>query len=829
MTSLERHKTEQARLVFGTIVLDDDAEHSLVYSASSPESNDSSSSLGESSTTHDGSSSSSAAPTDSSSGTITVVRDRQSSRVQRPAADPFAKIIGTAAEPVENKENAPQQEEPRRPPAASVQFSTKRDDQLPHSLPRLGRTHQRSPLRRDLVKQTQDAINRASDSIHRSIQAPRMARHNNLQHKRQLTSKVRQEWQEDRAAAAEFHQVAHQLRLEALHDQRELSSRCSQARARLQQRYRLQHLQAVDRESQFQSMVYRDHQEALRRERERRRRMSTDAKTKVRLNHRRGEEQLKLTRIAEDRAVSDERHAASQAHRQTQQLLNQQRRRSFAFRNGDAQRIRELHKQLEHQRLAEEHASFQLKWEGEKDAEATQRRMEEERRRSLANRGKAHVQNRIAQSHRTAQEKAADHESYELKWAGERDTEAFQRQLQLNRRKSLELRAREDARQRKQEAERVAQELADAQASIALKHAGERDADEYRKLMERQHRESLARRNREARKQRDTLTQQHRAALLTEHEDYELKWAAERDSEEYRKQQDELRRDSLASRNKEAFRQRQLEMQQRAELRFKDHASFELKWDGERDAEAYQVELRRQQRESLACRNQERSNHAKVVQELQALAREKEAESFALKWAGESDAKAYLARLQVERRLSLQQRCKQVLHHRDVDASQRERELQQAAEDERLRSQDHKDIEAYKQACASRDRASLQYRRTEAQVQRLEQEERLIQERKQQEINQDLESLARSDVQVYINSCKERRRLSLAFRAKEKRRQAEWLQQRVEGERQDISRQVRNRLLDRRYEELARHQERARIAMDAIRHAGCTFNPTMHA
>ena len=339
----------------------------------------------------------------------------------------------------------------------------------------------------------------------------------------------------------------------------------------------------------------------------------------------------------------------------------------------------------------------------------------------------------------------------------------------------------------------------------------------------------MARRNREARKQRDTLTQQHRAALLTEHEDYELKWAAERDSEEYRKQQDELRRDSLASRNKEAFRQRQLEMQQRAELRFKDHASFELKWDGERDAEAYQVELRRQQRESLACRNQERSNHAKVVQELQALAREKEAESFALKWAGESDAKAYLARLQVERRLSLQQRCKQVLHHRDVDASQRERELQQAAEDERLRSQDHKDIEAYKQACASRDRASLQYRRTEAQVQRLEQEERLIQERKQQEINQDLESLARSDVQVYINSCKERRRLSLAFRAKEKRRQAEWLQQRVEGERQDISRQVRNRLLDRRYEELARHQERARIAMDAIRHAGCTFNPTMHA
>ena len=76
-------------------------------------------------------------------------------------------------------------------------------------------SYQRPPLRCDLVKPTHDAINPASDSIHRSIQAPRMARHNSLHYKRQLTSKVRQEWQEDRAAAAKFHQMAHQLRLES--------------------------------------------------------------------------------------------------------------------------------------------------------------------------------------------------------------------------------------------------------------------------------------------------------------------------------------------------------------------------------------------------------------------------------------------------------------------------------------------------------------------------------------------------------------------------------------------------------------------------------------
>ena len=39
------------------------------------------------------------------------------------------------------------------------------------------------------------------------------------------------------------------------------------------------------------------------------------------------------------------------------------------------------------------------------------------------------------------------------------------------------------------------------------------------------------------------------------------------------------------------------------------------------------------------------------------------------------------------------------------------------------------------------------------------------------------------------------------------------------------NREVRDRLIDRRHEELARQQEQARAAMDAIRHAGCTFNP----
>jgi hypothetical protein len=142
-----------------------------------------------------------------------------------------------------------------------------------------------------------------------------------------------------------------------------------------------------------------------------------------------------------------------------------------------------------------------------------------------------------------------------------------------------------------------------------------------------------------------------------------------------------------------------------------------------------------------------------------------------------------------------------------------------------LRSSDQKAVEAYKKSCAEREKASLQYQRKEAQVQRLEENERLLSQRQIDELNADLETQARFDVEDYILSCKRRRRLSLAFRAKEKRRHVDWRREQEDREREARSREVRDRLIDRRHEELARQQEQARAAMDAIRHAGCTFNP----
>lgn len=213
------------------------------------------------------------------------------------------------------------------------------------------------------------------------------------------------------------------------------------------------------------------------------------------------------------------------------------------------------------------------------------------------------------------------------------------------------------------------------------------------------------------------------------------------------------------------------------------------------------------------------------MKELESIAHEKETESLVLKWAGENDAKAYLEQLRKERRMSLQGRGQQSRHQRKVEEEQRQEELNRQQKDEELRSAAQKDVEAYRKQCADRDRASLQYKRKEARLQRIAETKKQVDQQGQDEKNFALETEARSDVDSYIKECKQRRRMSLALRAKEKRRHAEWSRERHEEEIDERRSRVNDRLMDRRHVELARQQERARIAMDAIRHAGCSFNP----
>ena len=135
-----------------------------------------------------------------------------------------------------------------------------------------------------------------------------------------------------------------------------------------------------------------------------------------------------------------------------------------------------------------------------------------------------------------------------------------------------------------------------------------------------------------------------------------------------------------------------------------------------------------------------------------------------------------------------------------------------------------KDVESYKRECAERDRASLEYRRKEAMIRDLEESNRSQREREQQAQNFELETLARLDVQEYIKKCKNQRRKSLALRAKERRRHAEWKRTEEQKRLQEQSLDSRLKARDSRNMELERQKEKMRIATEALRHADCTFS-----
>jgi hypothetical protein len=799
--------------------------------------------------------------------------DGRTTRASSSSCGPFGNIIGVGTyEDSTGKENA-------RTTISSTLATDAGTPPKPTSRANTNLRPTRSPLRRDVVKKTQDAINMATDSVNQSLNNARKAKAESYRQKNKETAKVRREWHQDTLEAKSFYRQAEQSRRQMLSLQRQLSSQYSQEKAKHDQNQRQTTLSNVDKESQFKSAVYREHQESLKQEQDRRRRHSTAARAKIRDDHKVGETQIQLQRIEEEQAIFEERHEASVAFRNTVQQNAAQRRKSFFFRNGDASRIRETHARLqsailqqehesyelkrlsekdveEYQRqqerlrresfasrnevahqqrgaqelLAEEiqqqeHASYEIKWAGERDADAYSDKMAEERRKSLASRNREGSKQRTAISQIRAEEQQAEHESYELKWAGEQDADTYQRSLELQRRESLANRNKEGRRQREYVEHEHSKTAAAEHESFELKMLGEKDADKYSRQMEQQRRESLANRNKEGRRQREFTSQNESDLQQLEHESYELKRAGELDAAAYEKKMAEERRESFAFRNREGHDQREHLAKLESDALGTEHAGYELKWAGEKDAEAYRRKLERERRESFARRNEEKSRHARVMEELTTIAMEKETESFVLKWAGEEDAKKYLAKIEEERRQSLQLRGKEAIHHREVEEEFQREELNKAHADEELRAEDQKNVEGYRKELAERDRASFEYRLKEGRIQRIKEEDERLEQQQIEAEHFQLDTLAQTDVEDYLRDCKDRRRLSLAFRAKEKSRHAQWEKEEAEQEREERSRDVRGRLMDRHYVELARQQERAQSAIDAIRHAGCSFNP----
>jgi hypothetical protein len=100
----------------------------------------------------------------------------------------------------------------------------------------------------------------------------------------------------------------------------------------------------VENKIQFKSRVHVKHQATVKEMEDARRRMSIDDRAKLRQNHREGKERMKLASIAKDQALYEEKYEGSLATHTAKAPNASKRRQSYAFRNGDARRIRELPK-----------------------------------------------------------------------------------------------------------------------------------------------------------------------------------------------------------------------------------------------------------------------------------------------------------------------------------------------------------------------------------------------------------------------------------------------------------------------------------------------------
>jgi hypothetical protein len=128
------------------------------------------------------------------------------------------------------------------------------------------------------------------------------------------------------------------------------------------------------------------------------------------------------------------------------------------------------------------------------------------------------------------------------------------------------------------------------------------------------------------------------------------------------------------------------EEEQKAKEQYEEHLRLEHKWEGERDAEEYRKRCEKARRESLEFRGQEVVRHRAVMEELRLIAKEKEHESYVLKWAAQEDVKEYLRQVAKERRESLAFRNQEGKRHRDLEEIRKCEELEKRHELELTRS-----------------------------------------------------------------------------------------------------------------------------------------------
>ena len=109
-------------------------------------------------------------------------------------------------------------------------------------------------------------------------------------------------------------------------------------------------------------------------------------------------------------------------------------------------------------------------------------------------------------------------------------------------------------------------------------------------------------------------------------------------ADEYRKNIAEDRRDSLSFRNAEGKCQREFQAEVNADECNRVHESYELKWSGKRDADEYRKKVTKERSYIFALRNAEGKCLSEIQAEINADECQRAHESYDMKCAGERDA-----------------------------------------------------------------------------------------------------------------------------------------------------------------------------------------------
>jgi hypothetical protein len=394
---------------------------------------------------------------------------------------------------------------------------------LPKIRKRLESNHRYSSTHQVQASKAEDAIKLATESINESLNASRAAKVDHLKRVATEAARLKEEWRADKEDALNFYNEVEKTKREMLDVRSKLSSHYAQNKVDSERSTLQNRLTQLDKEMKFKSNVFVEHKKKLKEKEANRRRLSVAIKAKHRNIRRANSEAMRLESIQEQHEIHELKRGAQKDVEEYKKQCALERRESFAFRN----------------------------------AEARHQRMEE--------------------SERQAMEKAAESERLELKWQGERDAEEYKKKCAQERRESYAFRNAEGRRQRAEEEIRIEGEKMKESEIHELKRGAQKDVEEYKKQCELERRESFAFRGRECVRRRAVMEEIRTLAKEKEHEYFVLKWAAQDDTKAYLAEVAEERRKSLAFRNKEGRRHRQLMEEWRCEELQKAHEVGELK------------------------------------------------------------------------------------------------------------------------------------------------------------------------------------------------------------------------------------------------------------